>query len=758
MKKFTYQKNCIPAHSDHICMPNWFEGEYNSFRMSLDGLWKFSYEKNMDFPVTGYEKYFTLPVNMRGGRICISFQGAECEFAVWLNGKYVGYCENLYEPAEFELTPYLTEGENKLAVRVWREKSDDFSEMFRSVYLYSVPRTHLWDVQIIPELADDLSEATLTIITTSCGKGEVEIRLLDDAMVPMLEGIMAIEEGEEGSDAIQSGIAGMVYQPKLWSAEEPNLYMLQLEVRDELGDLTEVITQYVGFRRFEAEDGVMKLNGKPLVLKGIKCPDFCAERGRLLDREALAEELAARKQNNINFARTSHFANNPYLYEVCDEYGMYLIVDHVDASYEIKSHHPSVLIQSNEDEVLKDIYEIEPKMQEVKFAYQDILVEFTDKAFTVWNKHLFMNTDKYEASAILQKDGVPIAKVALPISVESMEQKCFDIPQQLFSIMDNLKVASAVHDGEVPEFAITVSFSLPADNAWGKKGHEVAFGQYVYKKEVAPYVCKETLELIEDVDKVILKGRDFKAVFAASNGSLVSYVYGGMEMLKGNLCPNFWRVPVDKSASKLMKNGYAQWKLASMYATVREDENVPVVEVLEDSVKLTYIFDMPTNPASSCKVTYHVFGDGTIETTMVYEQIEGLCDMPEFGMMFKLDAAFGDLSWYGYGPEESYAERAHGGKLGLYENKVIDNMAKSLVPQECGNKCGVRFAEVTNAKGHGIRFFGDELSVCALPYTPHEIENATRMDELPEVQNTVVRVALSDVFKKKVFTFCFRGV
>lgn len=152
--------------------------------------------------------------------------------------------------------------------------------------------------------------------------------------------------------------------------------------------------------------------------------------------------------------------------------------------------------------------------------------------------------------------------------------------------------------------------------------------------------------------------------------------------------------------------------------------------------------------------------------------------MPEFGMMFKLNADYDTVQWYGLGEQETYADRKRGGKLGVYENKVADNMAEYLVPQECGNKCDVRYAKVVDKKERGMIFFGDELSFSALPYTPHELENAAHHYELPQVHYTVVRVAqqqmgvsgddswgarvhpeyLIDVSGRKVFTFCFRGI
>ena len=115
--------------------------------------------------------------------------------------------------------------------------------------------------------------------------------------------------------------------------------------------------------------------------------------------------------------------------------------------------------------------------------------------------------------------------------------------------------------------------------------------------------------------------------------------------------------------------------------------------------------------------------------------------MPEFGVIFKFDADYDNVSWYGMGYEETYADRCKGAKLGVYTNKVKDNMAKYLNPQECGNKTGVRWASVTDLKGRGMLFTGDNIEFSALPYTPHEIENARHDFELPQIHYTVVRVS-----------------
>ena len=245
--------------------------------------------------------------------------------------------------------------------------------------------------------------------------------------------------------------------------------------------------------------------------------------------------------------------------------------------------------------------------------------------------------------------------------------------------------------------------------------------------------------------------------------------------------PNFWRAPVDNDTANRMPQRYAQWKIASLYVTPfgeTEVHNMPEVEEREHSLLVTYTYEMPTVPASRCRVSYEVFGDGTIRTTLSYKAVPGLPEMPEFGMLFRLDADWDRVIWYGLGPEETYADRCRGGRLGIYEKKVKDCLARYLVPQESGNHCGVRWAKVVDRRGRGLLFAGEEMNFSALPYTPHELENAQHAYELPPVHHTVVRVAkqqmgvggdntwgarthpeyLLPAGKDLEFTFCFRGL
>ncbi|MDE7247130.1 MAG: DUF4981 domain-containing protein, partial [Lachnospiraceae bacterium] len=382
--------------------------------------------------------------------------------------------------------------------------------------------------------------------------------------------------------------------------------------------------------------------------------------------------------------------------------------------------------------------EVSPKMQAVKYNYQNIAVTVTKDHFEVWNKNLFVSTDKFRCMAELLRDGIRVEQKEIPeVSVAPGCKETYPAP---FAMPD-----------EPGEYAVTISFLLKEDELWAEAGHEVAFGQAVIGKIKTPEEKKKPFVVIHGIDNIGVRGEEFDVLFSEPAGGLVSYRYAGKELIETIPRPNFWRAPTDNDEGNNMMGRQGQWKLASLYATCKrvgkkldvpgvKYEN-PIVKEEKDHVSVTYLYDLQTTPSASCELNYKVYGDGSIQATLTYDGAGGLSDMPEFGVLFKLNADYDRLEWYGNGPEESYADRDQGAKLGVYRNKVADNMAAYIVPQECGNKMKVRYAKVTDRQGRGMLFTGDEMNFSALPYTPHEIENAKHAYELPPVHYTVVRVA-----------------
>ena len=677
------------------------------------------------------------------------------------------------------------------------------------------------------------------------------------------------------------------------------------------------------------KNGIMTLNGKRIVFKGVNRHEFSSVSGRHVSEEELRKDLRTMKQNNINAIRTCHYPDASLIYQLCDEYGIYMIdetnleshgswdvaemtkdytyvvphnkpewlemmLDRANSMYQRDKNHPAILIWScgNESFGGKDIYEMSqlfrkndptrlvhyeglfhdrsyndtsdmesqmypsveaikeflakdgskpficceythamgnscgamhkytdltdtepkyqggfiwdyidqsiykkdrygkefqayggdfgerptdynfsgngiayggdreasPKMQEVKFNYQNITAEVTADSVKVINKNLFVNTDTFDCKVTLAKNGKVIRTEILETAVEPLSEKEYKLP------FGKAEVAG--------EYAVTVSFHLKEEKVWAPAGHEIAFGQYVYqvKEDLLPEkadlsaetavaaekdVCVSDVfaqkpQIIRSTHNIGVRGEHFEVMFSVLNGGLVSYKYAGKEMIEAIPKPNFWRAPTDNDCGNLMQMRYAQWKIASMYLSHKEYRKGAYgpstqlqTEETGHSVKVSFTYLMPTTPASECQLSYEVFGDGKVKTTLTYDPVKELGDMPEFGVIFKFNADYDHVQWYGLGEAETYADRKKGAKLGIYQNLVEDNMAKYMVPQECGAKEEVRWASITDRKGRGIRFEMDKepMMFSALPYTPHEMENAMHPYELPQIHYTVIRVA-----------------
>jgi len=273
-----------------------------------------------DNPVGSYVRYFDLDEGLKGKRIFISFQGVETAMYVWLNGEFIGYSEDSFTPSEFELTPFIRESGNRLCVEVfkrssasWLEDQDfwRFSGIFRDVFLYAVPEAHVRDMKISADFdgKDGLFSAVLDIE----GKCHVKAVLTDSRG--------NITAQSENTDRIEWTVSNVFP----WSAEKPELYTFTVILTDDNGNETEISRTKAGFRRFELKNGIMCLNGKRIVFKGINRHEFNAKTGRVISREDMLFDIQFMKKNNINAVRTCHYPNNSHWYELCDEYGIYLI-------------------------------------------------------------------------------------------------------------------------------------------------------------------------------------------------------------------------------------------------------------------------------------------------------------------------------------------------------------------------------------------------------------------------------------------------
>lgn len=271
-----------------------------------------------------YVKFFDVDKELLGKKTFISFQGVETAIYVWLNGEFVGYSEDSFTPSEFNITPYLKEKNNKLAVEVyrystasWLEDQDfwRFSGIFRDVYLYAVPEIHVRDMKVIADYDYENGNGILATELDIIGDSDYEIKLT-----------LTDKNGIKVYEGNTANVSASIPDIMPWSAEQPNLYTLTAEISSD-SEIIENAETKIGFRTFELKDGIMCLNGKRIVFKGINRHEWNAEGGRVVTEDDMLWDIRFMKQNNINAVRTCHYPNNSLWYQLCDEYGIYLIAE-----------------------------------------------------------------------------------------------------------------------------------------------------------------------------------------------------------------------------------------------------------------------------------------------------------------------------------------------------------------------------------------------------------------------------------------------
>ncbi|MTO28186.1 DUF4981 domain-containing protein, partial [Turicibacter sanguinis] len=371
--------------------------------------------------------------------------------------------------------------------------------------------------------------------------------------------------------------------------------------------------------------------------------------------------------------------------------------------------------------------EASPKMQAIKGAYQPFTIEVKDGGAQIQNKNMFTNLNEYTLKW----------EIVRGEEVVSSGEGYYDLEPLSTGFID-LGINVTPHQEEQ---VITISICLKEDTMFAPCGHEVAFGQLIVdavkEEEIRPV---KAFQIANGDVNVGISGEGFEVIFAKNLGRMVSMKYDGIEYIHQpnlSLMPNFWRASTDNDRGNQAPIRMAQWKLASMYAFNEFME----INRLEEGLEVIFTYNLNTMPVSHAIVKYFINSYGQIHVTMSYEGVEGLPNMFKFGMDLAIPCEFNTLTWRGFGPDETYADREFGARYGTFTNQVADNLAAYVIPQACGNHTGVRYATLTNESGAGLKITGDApLSFSALPYTSHELEAAFHHYELPPVHKTVLSI------------------
>ena len=303
-----------------------------AYALSPDDAQEGSFSDGNDNTVGEYLKRFDLDPALRGKQIRIRFDGVERAMYVWLNGHFIGYAEDSFTPSEFDLTPYIQDEDNILAVEVfkhstasWIEDQDmfRFSGIFRSVNLLAQPLVHVEDLNIRPVVTDNYQDGIFNVDLQLHGEktGNVNVRVIDNDGNTLVNETQPVASTVKVQDQFLENV-------HLWDNHDPYLYQLLIEIRDDEGNLIELVPYRFGFRRIEInKDHVVLLNGQRLIINGVNRHEWDAKRGRAITMDDMTSDIKTFKENNINAVRTCHYPDQIPWYYLCDDNGIYMMAE-----------------------------------------------------------------------------------------------------------------------------------------------------------------------------------------------------------------------------------------------------------------------------------------------------------------------------------------------------------------------------------------------------------------------------------------------
>ena len=317
----------------------WEGKEYHrgAYSMEATGAEEGMFSEAQYNPVGSYIKYFDLDKNMCGKRIYICFEGVEEAMYLWLNGQFIGYAEDSFTPSEFDLTPYVKEKGNVLAVQVHKMSTAAFLEdqdffrffgIFRNVTLKAIPDVHLEDVWFKPVLNQDNESGSVSVsmkVSATDSQNVTAGFILKDREENIL--VEKSLQLNKENDHLEGTICVDLESVRLWDNHNPYLYHAYIELKAEDGSLAEVIPYDIGFRRIEIIDKVVYLNGKRLIITGVNRHEWNARTGRCIGIEDMKADISCMLRNNINSVRTCHYPDQIPWYYMCDDAGIYVMAE-----------------------------------------------------------------------------------------------------------------------------------------------------------------------------------------------------------------------------------------------------------------------------------------------------------------------------------------------------------------------------------------------------------------------------------------------
>ena len=743
-------------------------------------------------PTGQYCRTFTLPVTWQSGQTFLRFEGVMSAFYVWINGQMVGYSQGSMEPSEFNITPYIRQGENQIAIEVYKYSDASYLEdqdfwrfggIHRDVMLYHTPNVRLRDVAVRTTPSKETNGWDLavnpqfSVYNGETGKGYILIaNLFDGSTSVCCDSVTTTEVLDLDHKAArmnewfpQRGYRKFnrlelhVESPRLWSAEAPNLYTLCLQLQDSLGAVVEQVSQQVGFRDIKIRNGQLLINDHAIKIRGVNRHEHDPYTARVMTEERMLQDLRLMKEAHINAVRLAHYPNCPRWYELCDSIGMY-IMDEADC----ETHGLRGTLASTPDwaEAFLD--------RAVRMAERDK----NHPSVIFWS---LGNESGYGPNHAAMSAWLHEFDSTRPIHYEGAQgnpdPSTVDIISRFYPRVKEEYLNPGIPDGSEMERAENARWERlleiaerPNDHCtWiGSDGgpRPVLTSEYAHCMGNALGNFKEYWDEIDsnprmlggfiwdwadqgliDKDGHVLYGGDF-----GDQPNLKAFCLNGIVMSERTLTPKYYEVQAVYGQGKHPLPQPLPYKPKKSKSKPLTPDLIQLVSNIR-----TQVFRAPTDNDKSfgnwlAKDWMHCGLDTLClpvtteqhdnELTFTFDIPDGLPELPRIGIVIELPRDYELLTWYGRGPWDNYPDRKQSCPIGLWKSTVSEQYIHYPRPQDSGNHEDCTFVELKTKKGKTlcIEAVDKPFSFSALPYSAQYIASKTHDFELQDQNHTYLSI------------------
>ena len=742
-------------------------------------------------PTGQYRRTFTLPAGWQAGQTFLRFEGVMSAFYVWINGKKVGYSQGSMEPSEFNITSYLQQGDNQIAVEVYKYSDGSYLEdqdfwrfggIHRDVLLYHTPDVRLRDVAIRASMDGVLQiNPQFSVYHNENGEGYRLVATLFDGNSPICCDTIATDETLDLAHKAsrmnewfpQRGYRKFnrmemkVDHPRLWSVDHPNLYTLRLQLQNADGTIVEQTTQQVGFRTIEIADGRLLINGRAIKIRGVNRHEHDPYRARVMTEELMKQDLQLMKQANINAVRLAHYPNCPRWYELCDSMGMYVMdeadcethglrgtlastpdwadafLDRAIRMAERDKNHPSIIFWSlgnesgygpNHAAMSAWLHEFDPTRP---VHYEGAQGDPDPKTVDVISRFYPRVMEEY------LNPGIPEGS-----DKERAENARWE---------RLLEIANRTNDNRP---VLTSEYAHCMGNALGN------FKEYwdeicSHKRMLGGFIWDWVDQGIIEPQGIVHYGGDF-----GDKPNLHAFCMNGIVMSDRTLTPKYFEVQqVYGEVAKACGDSYVPVDYTKALGVKSLGDKKPRSLKSKKNFSLfTFNFSLkpqcfraPTDNDKSfgnwLAKDWKRCGLDTLRIPMTTEQQgneltftftipDGLPEIPRLGILIELPREYEQLTWYGRGPWDNYPDRKQSCPIGLWQSTVSQQYVHYPRPQDSGNHEDCTYVELKTKRGKRlcIEAVDRPFSFSALPYSAQYLASNTHDHELQDQGKTYLSI------------------